>query len=137
MLVPRAWALTMSSRSRSSRRSVPHRRGRHDDAEACEFAVDGSVAPAWVLLGQPPHRRADAAVRTRAPGAFVAGLRGPAASDDVTVPAQDGLRRDNQTQASTVAFGNDVEQERDQCPVGPAHLGSGLDLALQHGELVA
>ena len=72
----------------------------------------------------------------RTPGMSVAGFRGPAASDDVTVPAQDGLRRDNQTQASTVAFGNDVEQERDQCPISPAHLRSRVDLALQNGELV-
>jgi hypothetical protein len=68
---------------------------------------------------------------------FVAGLRGPAASDDVAVPAQDGLRRDDQTTASTVAFGNDVEQQRNEGPVSPAHLGSGVDLALQHGELVS
>ena len=67
----------------------------------------------------------------------MSGLVCPAASDDVTVPAQDGLRRDNQTQASTVAFGNDVEQQRNEGPVGPAQLGSGLDLALQHGELVS
>ena len=66
----------------------------------------------------------------------VAGFRGPAAGEDVTVPAQDGLRCHDQTQSSTVRSGNDVEQERDQCPISPAHLRSRVDLALQNGELV-
>ena len=68
---------------------------------------------------------------------LVAGLRGPATTDDVAVPAQDGPRRDDQTQASTAVLRDDIEQERDEGPVSPGQLGSGLDLALQHGELVA
>ena len=74
---------------------------------------------------------------TRAPGSFVAGLGCPAASDDVTVPAQDGLRRDSQAQAPSVALGDAVQQERDEGPVSPAHVRPRVDLALQHGELVA
>ena len=72
----------------------------------------------------------------RAPGAFVAGPVCPAATDDVPVPAQDGLRRDNQTQAPTAALGDDVEQERDEGPVSPGRLRPRVDLTLQHGELV-
>ena len=67
----------------------------------------------------------------------VAGFRGPAAGDDVTMPAQDGLRRDDQTQASTVAFADDIEHERDEGPVSPRDLRPRADLTLQHGELVA
>ena len=47
---------------------------------------------------------------TGPPGLFVAGLVCPAATDDVAVPAQDGLRRDNQTQASTTVLRDDVDQ---------------------------
>ena len=98
--------------------------------------MDAPVAPARVLLRQPQHRRGDVAVRSRAPGVFVAGLVCPAASDDVAVPAQDGLRRHDQTQASTAALRDDVEQERDEGPVSPAHVRPRVDLALQHRELV-
>jgi hypothetical protein len=75
-------------------------------------------------------------VSAQARGEFVAGLRGPAASDDVTVPAQDGLRRDNQTQAPTAALGDDVQQEREEGPISPGRLRPRVDLALRHGELV-
>ena len=77
------------------------------------------------------------AVRTWAPGVFVSGLRGPAASDDVTVPAQDGLRRDDQPQAPTMTFADDVEQERDERSVSPRDLRPRADLTLQHDELMS
>jgi hypothetical protein len=67
---------------------------------------------------------------------FVAALVCPAATDDVTVPAQDGLPPDNQLQASAAAFADDVEQERDEGPVSPRDLWPRVDLALQHDELV-
>jgi hypothetical protein len=54
---------------------------------------------------------------------LVAGLRGPATTDDVAVPAQDGPRRDDQTQASTAVLRDDIEQERDEGPVSPGQLG--------------
>jgi hypothetical protein len=53
------------------------------------------------------------------------------------MPAQDGLRRDHQTQGSTPLPRDDVQQERDEGPVSPAHLPARADLALQHDELVS
>lgn len=70
------------------------------------------------------------------PGVFVAGLRGPAATDDVVVPALDGLRRDEQTKASTVAFADDIVHERGEGPVSPRDLRPRSDLRLQHDDLV-
>ncbi len=52
-------------------------------------------------------------------------------------PAQDGLRRDYQTQASTVAYGNDVERERGERPVGPARLRPRVELPMGQGGLVS
>jgi hypothetical protein len=53
------------------------------------------------------------------------------------VPAPDGLRRHDQPQGSAPLLWDDIEQQRDEGPVSPVHLGSDLDVALQHGELVA
>ena len=116
---------------------LPHRRRRHENAEASEFTVDPAVTPPRVLPRHSQDHSPDGATRTRAARVRVLGLADPAAPHDVTSPAQYGLRTDEQAQARSPTLGDDVEQEHDQRPVGPRHLRSTVDLALQHPELMA
>ena len=103
---------------------LPHRRRRHENAEASEFTVDPPVTPPRVLPRHSQDQSPDGATRTRAARVLVLGLADPAAPHDVTSPTQYGLRTDEQAQARSPTLGDDVEQEHDQRPVGPRHLRS-------------
>ena len=67
-------------------------------AEAGEFAVDASVSPGGVLGGQAEDQGAQAGGDGGSTGS--GGLGGPAAGDQLAVPAQDGGRGDEQPEAS-------------------------------------
>ena len=116
--------------------NLPHRRGGHADAEAGEFSVDTPVAPARVLPSQPNDQPGDVVVGSWSARSLVLGFCGPASTEDVTPPAQDGLRRDDQSQACVPSPRDELEKRRDQRPVRPRHLWAGRRLALQNRELV-
>ena len=59
-------------------------------AEADQLAVDASVAPAWVLPGHPQHQRPHGLCDGRTAG--LSSRVGPAAGDELGVPAQQGPR---------------------------------------------
>ena len=67
-------------------------------AEAGEFAVDASVSPGGVLGGQAEDQGAQAGGDGGSTGS--GRLGGPAAGDQLAVPAQDGGRGDEQPEAS-------------------------------------
>jgi hypothetical protein len=57
--------------------------------------------------------------------------------DDVAVPAQDGVRGDQQPQSVAAGFGYHAEQCREQGPVCPVQLRAARLPPLQDRELVA
>ena len=67
-------------------------------AEAGEFAVDASISPGGVLGGQADDQGAQAGGDGWSAGS--GRLGGPAAGDELAVPAQDGGRGDEQAEAS-------------------------------------
>jgi hypothetical protein len=64
-------------------------------------------------------------------------LGGPAAADDVAVPAQDRVRGDQQPHPVPARFGYHAEQGREQGPVRPVQIRAARLPPLQYGELVA
>jgi hypothetical protein len=73
----------------------------------------------------------------RVAGLAAHGPGGPAAADDVAVPAQDRVRGDQQPQRLTTRFRYHAEQGREQGPVRPGQLRAARLMALQDGELMA
>jgi hypothetical protein len=76
----------------------PDRRRGDLDAEDGQFAVDASVAPAGVLLGQAQDEGLDAVDGGRPARSFRPGSFGVVTSEQVAVPAPDGVRGDDQVQ---------------------------------------
>jgi hypothetical protein len=77
----------------------PYGGGADDVAESGEFAVDAPVAPSRILGGQAHDQGTDTSGNR---GSARRGARGgPAAADEVAVPAQDGGWRDEQSAAAT------------------------------------
>jgi hypothetical protein len=76
----------------------PDRRGADLVAEAGELAVDAVVPPCRILGSQAEDQGAQASGDGRSTGPD--GLSGPAAGDELAVPAQDGGRRDHQPEVS-------------------------------------
>jgi predicted small lipoprotein YifL len=70
-------------------------------------------------------------------GLAACGLGGPAAADDVAVPAQDGVRGDQQPQSVAPRFRDQAEQDREQCPVRLVQFWAARLPPLQHSELMA
>jgi hypothetical protein len=64
------------------------------DPQAGQFAVDPAVCPSGVLAGQPEDECPDISSGRRPAGLAAQGPSGPAAADDIAVPRQDRLRRD-------------------------------------------
>jgi hypothetical protein len=62
---------------------------------------------------------------------------GPAAADDVAVPAHDRVRGNQEPQSLAPRFRYDAEQGSEQGPVRPVQLRPPRLPALQHAELVA
>jgi hypothetical protein len=99
--------------------------------EPGQFAVDPAVAPAGVVRGHPQHQLPDG--RSGRWPAAAAG-DGPAAADQVAVPAKDRVGGDEQP-GPAAAWDESAQRGLDG-PVGPGWAGSG-DLPAEHRELVA
>jgi len=67
---------------------VPDGGGADAVAEPGQFAVDSSVAPPWILLGQLPDEVLDRRACHGAPGGSAAGGVVPFGGDDPAVPGQ-------------------------------------------------
>ena len=129
----------------SSRRGVdpgilqdfPHGRRRYLRSQADQLTVDPAVSPAGVLAGQPEDQGPDVPAGGRSAGLATHGPGGPAAANDVAVPAQDRVRGDQQPQPVPAGFRYHGEQGREQCPVRPVQFRAARLPPLQDGELVA
>src|SRR6266700_6237757 len=89
-------------------------------------------SPTWILSGQPQDQHNHIAGERRAPASRL-GLR-PLAGDQPAVPAQDRIRGDKEARPARAR--ERAAQHRQERTVGGLELRS-LDLAAQHGELVA
>src|ERR1017187_7996145 len=67
-----------------------------------------------VLAGQPEDQGLDVPAGAWPAALAAYGPGGPAAADDVAVPAQDGVRGDQQPQSVAPRFGDHAEQDREQ-----------------------
>jgi hypothetical protein len=97
----------------------PHRRRRDSDPQALEFADDPSVSPVRVLAAEPQDQRAQRRLEWRPTGSPVR-IR-PAASDQLTMPAQQRLGLDREAARP----GNPRQraaQRRQQRPISPRQL---------------
>jgi hypothetical protein len=100
-------------------------------AEADQLALDSSVAPAGILAGHPQHQRSD---RRRGGWSAWSSVRvGPAAGDELGVPAQQGSGR-HQPQLAQRG-GQQPAQCAKHGAVGPGQRWAGVGAA-QHGDLV-
>jgi len=94
-------------RSRPSRRWIdavalqgrPDARGGYDDAHRGQLALDAAVAPLGILLRQPEHHGRGSLRDSRS--TWPAVRVGPALGDEVSVPAQQGCRLDEEASASS------------------------------------
>ena len=73
----------------------------------------------------------------RVAGLAAHGPGGPAAANDVTVPAHDRVRRDQQPQPVAAGFRYHAGQGRYECTVRPVQVRAARMPPLQDGELVA
>jgi hypothetical protein len=106
----------------------PHGGGADLVAESGEFAVYASIPPGGILRGQAHDQGADAGADGGSARARVRG--GPAAADELPMPAQDRGRGDEQPAAAM--SGQKPGEDGDHGPVAPTELWSGC-AALQHG----
>ena len=100
-------------------------------AESDELALDASVAPGGILSGHPQHQGPD-----RLRGGWAAGLSsrvGPAAGDEVGVPAQQGSGRHEPQPAQT--RGQQPAQRAEDGAVEPGQRRAWV-VSAQHGDLV-
>ena len=99
--------------------------------------MNPAVPPVGILASQPSDQCPDVAPGRWPAGTAARGPGGPAAADDVAVPAHDRVRGNQQPQSLAPRFRYDAEQGREQGPVRPVQLRPPRLPALQHGELVA
>ncbi len=102
--------------------------------ETCQLAADPPVSPGRVVAGHLQREPADRRPGTR-PSRCPPRI-GPAAPDQLGVPAQKRSRGDDQGQLAAVHGGQRPGKGGQDRPVGPGQPGRS-DLALQDGELVA
>ena len=108
----------------------PHGRGRQPMAEPGQLAVDSAVTPAGVVRGHPQHQLPDAR-----PGQWptAAARNGPAAADQIPMPAQHRIRGHEQPRPAAAR-----NQHNATCTARSAQRGPGSgDLPAQHRQLVA
>jgi hypothetical protein len=94
--------------------------------------VDAAVPPGGILGGQSEDEAAEAGGDGGSAG--WGGFCGPAAGDQLAVPAQDGGRGDQEPAAS--ADREQSGEDGDECPVGPRYSRT-RGASLEYGELVA
>jgi hypothetical protein len=97
-----------------------------------QFSLDALVAPAGILLGEADDQLLDVLVERGSPCSTI--WVGPGARDEAAVPAQQGLRLDQET--GPAGSGQDAADGGEEGPVGGLELGS-WSLAAEHSELVA
>jgi hypothetical protein len=99
-------------------------------AEPRQLAVDSAVAPAGILRGHPQHQLPDGR-----PGRWptAAAGHGPAAADQIPMPAQHRVRGEEQPRPAAAA--NQPAQRRLHGPIGPGRPQSS-DLPAQHRQLM-
>ncbi len=116
--------------------NLPYGRRRDLDSKAGQFCVDPAVALTEVPPGQPQDQGTDGLAGGRSAGLAPYGPGGPAASDDVAMPAQYRFRvtRSRKSVAATLRY--HTEQRREQGPVRPVQLRAARP-PLQDRELVA
>ena len=100
------------------------------------ITVDATVAPAGVLSRQAQDKRTDGTAGRRPAGSFSARAGGVTAADEVAVPAQNGVRGDDQLQPSQSWAGESVQECGEQGAVCPSQTRF-AGLPLQDGELMA
>ena len=108
--------------------------GRDLVPEAGELAADPPVAPGRVVAGHLHRGPADRRAGARA--SWCPAPVGPAALNQLGVPAQERARGDDQGQLAAARGGRPPGQGGQDRPVGPRQPGCS-DLALQDGDLVA
>jgi hypothetical protein len=99
--------------------------------------MNPAVSPSGVLAGQPEDQGLDVPAGGWPAALAACGPGGPAAAGDVAVPAQDGVRGDQQPQSVAPRFRDHAEQDREQCPVRPVQFRAARLLPLEHSELMA
>src|SRR5438094_615064 len=99
--------------------------------------MNPAVPPVGILTSQPSDQCPNVAPGRWSAGTAARGPGGPAAADDVAVPAHDRVRGNQQPQSLAPRFRYDAEQGSEQSPVRPVQLRPPRLPALQHGELVA
>src|SRR5215472_10830917 len=102
-----------------------------------QLTVDPAVTPAGVLAGKPEYQGFDVPAGGWPAGPAPLGPGGPAAADDVAVPAHDRVRGDQQPQPVAAGFRYHAEQSRQERPVRPVQVRAAWLLPLQDGELLA
>jgi hypothetical protein len=114
-------------------------RGRGDrDAQDQQFAVNAAVPPRAVLAGQAQHHHANRPHRRWASRTLGARDRGVPAGEQVSMPAQHGLRPDQQPNPAPHLAGEPVQQGGEQHPVGPGEPDLlTVQLPLQNGDLMS
>jgi hypothetical protein len=86
--------------------------------------------PAGVFAGQPEDQCPDVPAGRRTAGLAAHGSGGPAAADDVTVPAQDRVRSNQQPQRLTARLRYHADQGCEQTPGTATLLASAVDKIL-------
>ncbi len=88
-------------------------------AERRELAVDAAVYPGLILTRRPQYQRHGIAAGRRVSGAVAAGPACPAATEDVTVPPQDGAGSDDEPQVGEAPDWQRPGQQRQPRPIRP------------------
>jgi hypothetical protein len=97
----------------ASSKHLARRGRRHEDAEAFELADDPLVFPVWVLPSESQGQLAEGARERRSPRRPV--RVGPAAGDELAVPAQQRLRLEREDCPG--GSGQRAAQRRKQCTI--------------------
>jgi hypothetical protein len=113
--------------------NLPHRRRRDLVPQSCQLTVDAPVTPARVVPRHLQHQRPYRSRSPRSPGR-AAGI-GPAPSDQTGMPAQQGLRGNDEPQLAEMAAGKQPGQGGQYRSIGPGQPRV-LDLTLEHRDLV-
>src|ERR1039457_6989857 len=89
---------------------LPYGRRSDLDSQPGQLAVDPAVPPFGVLGCEPEDQGLDIPADRRPAGPAPHGPGGPAAADDIAVPAQDRVRGDQQPQSVSAGFRYHAEQ---------------------------
>jgi hypothetical protein len=129
-----------SGRGRDTRptQDLPHCGRRQRQTQAGQLPVNAPVAPGRVLPSETQDQPPDVAVSGWPSRSRRVGRRRPPPPDDVAMPTQHRLRRDDHPQPHPAGPRDHPQQRRQQCPISPSHPRSGRSsMPLQNRELMA